>query len=158
MALDQYLPAFFSLCASNEYNWLCTTYFENNSSGNLEDEKFTTVKVAADWPSDSASDWASHSTVFNHSKVDYLNPLFLATFKDMSCHVNKWFIYITDLTWSRPCQVRSAHPFCSQSRSQSMPVHEIEPLSCIITRGPAPILNEVWKKFKIGLETNLEYS
>ena len=40
----------------------------------------TTVKVAADWAPDSASDWAldwaSHSTVFNHSKVDYLNPFF----------------------------------------------------------------------------------
>jgi hypothetical protein len=36
----------------------------------------TTVKVAADWASDLASDWAldwaSHSTVLNHSKVDYL--------------------------------------------------------------------------------------
>jgi hypothetical protein len=44
----------------------------------------TTVKVAADWASDSASDWASdwasHSTVFNHSKVDYLNPLFEGIF------------------------------------------------------------------------------
>jgi hypothetical protein len=53
--------------------------------GNLEDEKFTTVKVAADWPSDSASDWASHSTVFNHSKVDYLNPFFWLLLK--TCHV-----------------------------------------------------------------------
>ena len=38
--------------------------------------QMTTVKVAADWASDWAWDWASHSTVFNHSKVDYLNPFF----------------------------------------------------------------------------------
>jgi hypothetical protein len=46
---------------------------------------YTTVKVAADWAPDSASDsaldWASHSAVFNHSKVDHLTPFFLATFK-----------------------------------------------------------------------------
>ena len=51
-------------------------YFFAESNGGI----FTTVKVAADWAPDSASDWAldwaSHSTVFNHSKVDYLNPFF----------------------------------------------------------------------------------
>ncbi len=36
----------------------------------------TTVKVAADWASDSASDWAVYSTVFNRPKVEYLKPFF----------------------------------------------------------------------------------
>ena len=35
----------------------------------------TTVKVAVDWASDAASDlalyWATHSTLFNHSKVEF---------------------------------------------------------------------------------------
>ena len=48
----------------------------------------TTVKVAADWAPDSASDWAldwaSHSTVFNHSKVDYLNPFFWLLLRSFS--------------------------------------------------------------------------
>ena len=38
----------------------------------------TTVKVAAHWASDSASDWAvhwaAHSTVFNRPNVEYLKP------------------------------------------------------------------------------------
>ena len=42
--------------------------------------KFTTVKVAADWASDSASDWAadwaSDSTHFNRLKVDFRKDYF----------------------------------------------------------------------------------
>jgi hypothetical protein len=58
---------------------LSTSTFNNNN---------TTVKVAADWAPDSASDWAldwaSHSTVFNYSKVDYLNPFFWLLLRSFS--------------------------------------------------------------------------
>ncbi len=38
--------------------------------------EITTVKVAAHWASDLASDWAAHSTVFNRPKVEYFKPFF----------------------------------------------------------------------------------
>ncbi len=41
----------------------------------------TTVKVAADWASDSASDWAVYSTVFNRPKSRIFETFFPVIFR-----------------------------------------------------------------------------